>query len=173
MGRFGTSEEAALAYDACLRHHGVGDGLLRRLNFPTPQEVGLLSGAAQRRAENAQRNQKTEALSKHLFEQHLDHNDWELEWMYEGTRADGALKKRTCSIDDGWVGIQIKATNRPTQGIRRVYQFAGVSGYDGLLVICIALDQALLWTIPGGDLKVRTLTITIGGKWDTDVVGAH
>lgn len=167
LGFFATSEEAAITYDDHLRSHAAAASLVRRLNFPTPLEVRRSLADAPRSAEIGLRNSEVEALSRQLFEEHISSNDWELEWMYEGTRADGAFRPATTSVvDDGWVGLQMKAASKPISGTAAVYHFSRTQGYSGLLLCCMALDAHLLWTIPGDQVKVQGVEIRPGGKWD-------
>lgn len=151
LGLFPTSEEAALAYDDHLRSHAVAGNLVRRLNFPTPLEVRRSLADAPRNSERALRNSEAEALSKQFLEEHVSRSDWELEWMYEGTRADGAFRPATTSaVDDGWVGLQMKAASRPRSGTDAVYHFSRIARIQRASSELHGVRHALVVDNPGG-----------------------
>lgn len=102
-----------------------------------------------------------EATAKQIVETHIS-NSLECEWLCEGTLADGIIRPSLC-LDDAWIGIQVKSTAGLSNG---VYHFHHTNRYNGLLILCIGLDQKLLWTIPGCDVKVTGISVTPGGKWD-------
>lgn len=164
LGVFNLAEDAAHAYDDFIRSSGTSMALLRRLNFPTHNETTLLAGAAPQSSGARRHCYEIEALSKRLLEEGLDRTSWDLMWMPEGTRADGALRPKSHSSSDSWVGIQLKAASRPNAS--GVYTFGHLLGYHGMLIICIALDRSMLWALPGAAVTVQTMAITIGGKWD-------
>lgn len=166
LGNFERAEDAACAYDDFLRKEGTSVRLLRRVNFPTPSEAARLSVATPCVALRSRRAFEVEAISKRVFADGLDRSAWDLEWMPEGTRADGALRPRALVGGDSWFGIQMKATATSHAGRPNAYSFTNLRGYGGLLIVCIALDACRLWVLPGVAVDSPKLTITIGGKWD-------
>merc|ERR1712194_27792 len=103
-----------------------------------------------------------EATAKQIVEARIS-TSLECEWLGEGTLADGIVRPSLCS-DDAWIGIQVKAT--PGLVPAGSYRFAGCNKYSGLLMLCVSIDKELLWLIPGCDVKVVGMSITVGGKWD-------
>lgn len=162
LGCFALAEDAAHAYDGFIRASGTSVELLRRLNFPTANELACISSAVPRSTGRGCHNSQVEASSKRLLADRLDRNSWDLVWMPEGTRADGALRPRISGYT--WFGIQMKAATQPCRP--NAYSFSCVRGYEGLLMVCIALDKQYLWMLPGGAVKSTRLQITLGGKWD-------
>ncbi|CAK0891047.1 unnamed protein product [Prorocentrum cordatum] len=167
LGSFGCCIEAACAYDEFLRKCDASKySVLRRLNFPTLEEEDMVLNFSyeDRRRENIARyagNYMMQATAQQIIEAHVS-TALECEWMCEGTLADGIVRPSLCS-DDAWIGIQIKSTAEPWNGS---YRFAGAKKYAGLLMLCVGLDQELLWLIPGCDVNVECLSISVGGKWD-------
>lgn len=155
LGRHTVAEEAAAAYDDFIRSCCTGSDVVHRLNFPSVSEASLALSSAPRSTGNGSRNWQIEAASKEIIECGLAGSGLELEWMPEGTRADGAVRPKAASSDDSWVGLQLKATTGPRPN--GAHAFHRTSQLDGLLVICIALDSRLLWVLPGAEVKVSAL----------------
>lgn len=67
---------------------------------------------------------------------------------------------------DAWLEMQLKvATERKTRAGTPFYKFGHVGGYpEGMLVVCVCDDK--MWVFDGSELKMPTLNITEGGKWD-------
>lgn len=166
LGTFNNPVDAALAYDAALRSSNADIGRFRRLNFPTPEETSIQADISweHRRRSNLERYGSVflkEAASKLAVEQAIcDH--FEVHWLGEGTLADGICRPKHCTTDE-WIGIQVKATSAKHSG---AYHFSRTHGYNGLMLVCVALDCMQLWMIPGANISVRGLTISVKGKWD-------
>lgn len=63
------------------------------------------------------------------------------------------------------MGVQVKASSHPRRPGN--YVFSKTAGYHGLLVLCVALDERLLWALPGSQLNASGLSLTLRGKWDS------
>lgn len=170
VGTFNNPVDAALAYDAAVRTSTVDIQrdfqMLRRLNFPTPEEIVMQANfcSEHRRRSNLERygnNFLTEAASKAAVEQAIC-DQFEVHWLGEGTWADGICRPKQHAKDE-WIGIQVKATAARRRG---AYQFSQTQGYSGLLLVCVALDCMQLWMIPGASISAMKIRIPLGGKWD-------
>ena len=94
--------------------------------------------------------------------------------LTESSKADALLKLRGSS--QAGLPIQLKAaTSRWREG--RVYHVSKLLGYDGMLVVLVALDGGHFWTAAGEELKVDYLSITLGRESDTarrvENMGSH
>jgi|MDSZ01.3.fsa_nt_gb hypothetical protein len=67
---------------------------------------------------------------------------------------------------DAWLEMQLKvATERKSSAGTPVWDFGKVGGYpEGMLVVCVCDDK--MWVFDGSELKMPSLEITEGGKWD-------
>jgi len=167
LGTFSNPTDAALAYDAALRKANLDVPRWRHLNFPTPEEVNIMqddSTSEHRRRSNLEHHGNsfsTEAASKIAVEKTVGYH-FEVQWLGEGTRADGILRPQQHTADE-WIGIQVKAT----AGKREyAHHFTKTQEYAGLMLVCVALDCMQFWLIPGACVCAKKLSISAGGKWD-------
>ena len=169
LGYVTDEAEAALAFDRALRAAKPNvQRLQRSLNFPIAEEQSLVADPTATRERNKTlygSSCLTEARSfnmfKGLLEASTSDSAFDIRRLGEGTTAD-AVFRPVGHVDD-WVGLQLKATQ--TQH-GNAYKFGGTSGYNGLVLACLSLDANLCWIIPGDEVNVTTIAITIGGKWD-------
>lgn len=104
----------------------------------------------------------TEAAAKHLIQWHLQASGHNIQWLPEGTLADGAIHLRRDAGLDLWMGVQVKSTVGP-KGYG--HRFTYTAGYSGLLMLLVSLREPLLWLIPGSEVDVTCISIVPGGKW--------
>ena len=84
---------------------------------------------------------------------------------FDGCKADIVIKKNDI-IEDLWVGIQVKTTNKKTE--RSQYYFRLNNGkYDDCLVICICEEDKKMWLIPYGEINgLKTIGIAQKSKYN-------
>ena len=177
IGSFTAATHAAEARDQEVRRMYPDDTpnhkLKRKnlLNFPSEQEAAYHETQEQARKRGLKfqgANQRKEARSFELLNEALEASvyseKYELVRLPGSSKADALLT--LCGSSQAGLPIQPKAaTSRWKQG--RVYFFQGVLGYDGMLVVLVALDGGHFWATAGEELKVDQLGITIGCESDT------
>ena len=84
---------------------------------------------------------------------------------FDGCKADIAIKKFE-EIQDLWLGIQVKTTNKKTE--REQYYFRLNNGeYDNCLLLCICDEDKKMWLIPYEDVKgLKTIGIANKSKYN-------
>lgn len=162
LGLFSDRNTAALAHDAALRQHGLAESKLHRLNFPTLHEKAQMK-LDRSRLRPPLSSMVIEAESKAVIEAYIS-SGWELQWLGEGTRADGVFRDASACGLDAWVGIQVKAARLSAR--RRCYSFSRTSGYNGFLVLAVPIGEDFCWAFPGSAVTASMLCVTVGGKWD-------
>ena len=183
LGSFKSARQAAEAYDATLRNLCPHDKqkLKRYLNFPSKKEASYSETPAQARQRGLRlygRGNRKEARAFELFREAFAASSqaggYEIVPLTGASRAD-AVFRRKGSKGNGLL-IQLKAsTSAGNKG--RKYTFARVAGYDGMLVIMVALDGGHFWAAAGSQLQRRWLEITVGcpssRKYAVPDIGAH
>ena len=168
IGSFKTAKQAAEAYDAKLRSllSDEKHRLKKYLNFPSKAEASFsetLLQARQRGLRGCGRNSEREAMSFKLLDAAIDASSYvdgfEIARLTGASRADAVFRPR----GSGGAGllIQVKASMSVGKRSRR-YQFNGLLGYEGVLVILVALDGGHIWAAAGSQLLRRKLWITVG-----------
>ena len=64
----------------------------------------------------------------------------------------------------GGTQIQLKAASS-TSGLRS-YTFQNAGGYDGMLVVLVALDRHYIWVVPGKAIDKKHISVSIGSSRD-------
>jgi hypothetical protein len=84
---------------------------------------------------------------------------------FDGCKADIAIK-RFEEIEDLWLGIQVKTTNKKTE--REQYYFRLNNGeYDNCLLLCICDEDKSMWLIPYEEVKgLKTIGIAKKSKYN-------
>lgn len=84
---------------------------------------------------------------------------------FDGCKADIAIK-RFEEIEDLWLGIQVKTTNKKTE--REQYYFRLNNGeYDNCLLLCICDEDKNMWLIPYEEVKgLKTIGIAKKSKYN-------
>lgn len=84
---------------------------------------------------------------------------------FDGCKADIAIKKFE-EIEDLWLGIQVKTTNKKTE--REQYYFRLNNGeYDNCLLLCICDEDKKMWLIPYEEVKgLKTIGIAKKSKYN-------
>ncbi|CAE7322487.1 unnamed protein product [Symbiodinium pilosum] len=102
-----------------------------------------------------------------IFEKSLLAHRYELRRLTGSSKADALLMPK--DSEGSGLPIQIKASSnsRKGEGRRCRYDFHNVLGYDGMLVLMVALDSGYVWACSGQSLKVQKLQVTVGCKSDT------
>ena len=183
IGSFKSAKKAAEAYDAQLRSLFPDDKqkLKRYLNFPSKKEASYSETAAQARQRGLRlsgRNNRNEARAFELFREAFavsSHAEgYEIVPLTGASRADAVFRHKG-SGEDGLL-IQLKAsTSLGKKG--RAYRFNRVAGYDGMIVVMVALDGGHLWAAAGSQLHSNYLLITVGAassrKYAVPDIGAQ
>ena len=172
-------EEAAQAHDRCLRalcSNGVR--LKRSLNFPTSLEASYSETNQQARtrslaahADKADKEEESfDRLQKRL---HLSHaaSAYEILQVPGFSRADAIFQAKGSTT--GGVSLQLKSSSRHGNA----YMFSSTRGYDGMLLILVALCSDLIWVVPGALITQTSLKIRIGSsrdkEWRVEDIGAY
>ena len=167
LGSFQSAKKAAEAYDAKLRNLFPSDKqkLKRYLNFPSKKEARYSETDARARQRGLRiggRNYRNEARAFELFREAFAASSaegYEIVPLTGASRADAVFRPK--GSEGNGLLIQLKAaTSRGKKG--REYHFNRVVGYDGMLVIMVALDGGHLWTAAGSQLQINHLSITVG-----------
>ena len=171
VGFFDSEIEAAHAFDQKLRSLCPDDvvRLQKSLNFPTKREVSLFACQQERReralqksSERASKEEESFCLLQARFmasPQALTH---EIVRVSGSSRVDAILQ-----IQNSAAGIPLQLKSASASGTRQhVFSFAHVCGYDGMLVVMIALGHDHMWAAEGACIRQKTLCITLGSDRD-------
>ena len=187
LGQFKSAKQAAEAYDQEVRRmypDDTPDHKFRRknwLNFPSEEEAvyhETPEEARKRAMKTFGSNHRKEARSFELLKEALEASvyseKYELVRLTGSSKADALLKLRGSS--QAGLPIQIKAaTSQWKQG--RIYIFNGLLGYEGMLVVLVALDGGHFWAAAGEEIKSEQTGITIGCASDmarrVDNIASH
>ena len=84
---------------------------------------------------------------------------------FDGCKADIVIKKFE-EIEDLWLGIQVKTTNKKTE--RGQYYFRLNNGnYDNCLLLCICDEDKKMWLIPYEEVKgLKTIGVAQKSKYN-------
>jgi len=78
--------------------------------------------------------------------------------LWEGTLADILIRYKYKKL---FYGIQIKTTKKISK--KKRYQFNHTKGYEGLILICVCIDENKIWVMPG-EITKNMDTLNIGGS---------
>jgi len=158
IGLFVSQLEAAEAVDHALRRWGPANSRAR-LNFPSTCDMA--------RARNVEVYGAAHTTEARAWQQILrslhawaTSGRFEVRRLREGTHADAIFRCRDPGYDDMWVGMQVKSTARASAN--NTFTFNNTRGYDGLLLVCVALVPGVIWVIPGDTVGVGYLTLKVG-----------
>ena len=176
VGTYGSAMQAAQAFDDRLRLICGNDPfrLRRSLNFPSKDEAAFRETPLQTRkrvlrtyGDSARKEAEGFKLIHAIFEKSLLAHRYELRRLTGSSKADALLMPK--DSEGSGLPIQIKASSnsRKGEGRRCRYDFHNVLGYDGMLVLMVALDSGYVWACSGQSLKVQKLQVTVGCKSDT------
>ena len=84
---------------------------------------------------------------------------------FDGCKADIVIKKFE-EIEDLWLGIQVKTTNKKTE--RGQYYFRLNNGnYEDCLLLCICDEDKKMWLIPYEEVKgLKTIGVALKSKYN-------
>ena len=84
---------------------------------------------------------------------------------YDGCKADIVVKPNDV-IEDLWLGIQVKSTNKKTE--RSQYYFRLNTGkYDNCLMLCMCDEDKKMWLIPYEEVKgLKTIGVAQKSKYN-------
>ena len=180
VGYFGCQVEAAEAYDARLRSLCEDGGRLKKsLHFPTAQEASFETCQLESREHALRVHQnklRTEEESFRtlwrLFQQTSQASCYEIVRIGGFARAD-ALFRLVGSV--AGIRLQIKSsTARGRNGLS--YRFCKTNGYEGMLLILVAPDIKMCWTVAGGQVLQKHIAILLGSHrdrcWRAQDIGA-
>ena len=168
LGSFRTAEKAAEAYDRCLRALSSDPIRLQRcLNFPSAEEVAFKESPAQARQRGISLSGNSCAKESQAFDllrRELDSSphsaNYEICRLSGASRADAIFHLRSASMACG-TQLQLKAaTSRGRFG--RYHVFRKTAGYHGMLIVFVSLDQNCFWAVPGSDMLLNYLSLTVG-----------
>ena len=172
VGFFEDATEAARAYDARLRalcHDGVR--LKKSLNFPSQSELCFVETPADARARALATHADKAAKEEMSRQRLLDRFAWspaastyEIVWVPGFARVDALFQPKGCM--DGGLCLQLKSASPLRNSRSTWYSFNQASGYKGMLMLLIALDQDLIWAASGKAVDQRTFRIRLGSSRD-------
>ena len=173
-GSFDSERCAAQAYDQCLRALCQDRVRLRRsLNFPTAAEGDFQEDPATARARGIATVRdsfgKEEESFRRLQERFLHSSlasSYEIVPVPGMSRVDALFQQRGSST--GGLRLQLKSASSNLSGTRgrQKYGFMHTSGYEGMLLVLIALDIDSLWVVPGTAVRQKCLRIAVGSSRD-------
>ena len=171
LGLFHSEQEAAQRYDKQLRALCQDEHRLRRsLNFPTPSEASFRQSPQEARQRALQVHSDTtqlEEASLHRVQQRFlstpQASIYEIARVSRSSRIDALIQ--TIASQAGGACLQFKsASARKFHG--NGYGFKHTKGYEGMLLVLVALDRDLLWAVPGKLVTSQTLWLTIDSARD-------
>ena len=170
-GCFESELQAAEAYDARLRELcQEGARLKKSLNFPTDSELDFRETSVQARARalrlHSDKAAKEDASRRRLEERFAlapESSEYEIIWVPGFSRVDALFQPKGCST--GGTRLQLKSSS-PTGAHGRSYIFKQTHGYDGMLLILVALDHDLIWAVPGEAVTQRSFFLKLGTSRD-------
>ena len=90
---------------------------------------------------------------------------FQIKKTFDGCMADIILRPLD-SIDDLWLGIQVKSTYKKCDRGEYDFKLNGTN-YDNYLILCICLEDKKMWLIPYEDVKgQKTIKISIKSKYN-------
>ena len=170
-GLFRSEICAAHAYDQRLRaicHDGLR--LKRSLNFPSSAEASFSENTAIARARGVaaqrDRKRKEEESFCHLQQRLLCSTvaDFEVVRVPGFSRADALFQRKGSSA--GGLPLQLKAASASGLGDRPIFCFKNTAGYDGMLLILVAIDHGIVWAVPGAGISQVSYNIQLGSGRD-------
>ena len=175
VGLFAQETDAAQAFDAKLRQICQDPMRLKKsLNFPTEQEASYEANLSEMRSRGLKRGSanfaKEVQAHQHLqarFLQSPQASEFEIVHVPSQSRVD-ALYQPRWSKGSG-LALQLKSStssSRSSSSESRCYTFQHVDGYDGMLLVLVALDHDSIWMVPGSKISQRCLRITVGSQRD-------
>ena len=170
-GLFGSEVCAARAYDQHLRvrcHDGLR--LKRSLNFPSSAEASFSENTAIARARGVaaqrDRKRKEEESFCHLQQRLLCSTvtGFEVVRVPGFSRADALFQRKGSSA--GGLPLQLKAASASGLGDKPIFCFKKTAGYDGMLLILVAVDYGIVWAVPGAAVTQQSFNIQLGSSRD-------
>ena len=171
IGFFDSEIIAAHAYDERLRELcDDGARLKKSLNFPSGSEASFRQSPQEARdrglathANNARKEDDSFRLLHNCFRLSTQAEKFEVVRVSGASRMDALFKPKD-SVQGG-LCLQLKsASGRGSKN--QIYQFRRTAGYEGMLLILVALDQRLLWAVPGHFVTQKCLSISVGTERD-------
>ena len=172
LGLFLCERQAAFAYDAKLRDLCKGhDGhrLKASLNFPSMEESAFTETRLEKRARDLQRSHVHAGKERRAFTRVLQElqksavsSSFEIVPVSSSSRVDAIFRRKGSA---GGLPLQLKSSSGGgTHG--RYYCFKRVQGYDGMLLLLIALDCDMFWAVPGASIVQHHIFLVLGGTKD-------
>ena len=181
-GLFSNETAAACAFDAKLRGMCKDPVRLKRsLNFPTQQEASHRESLLDIRARSMRTYSQSRTKEVDSFQRLQDRlstskqaSDFEIVHIPSQSRVD-ALFQSLKSKSEG-LPLQLKSSSCYNRsGRASFYSFGSTNGYDGMLLVLIALDRDMIWMVPGKDVSQTCLKIILGSQrdraWRVEEVG--
>ena len=180
LGCFDSEHRAALAYDQGLRSLCRDERRLKKsLNFPSPAEVEFVESPQKARSRALAQFSHMAVNEEESFRRlHHYFQSSSYSWSYEIARVSGSARAdaifQPIGALSGGVQLQVKSTrSRGPSGC--TYSFRGTNGYEGMVLVLIALDRDVLWAVPGKVVPQKTFNITLGSDrdqaWRTSDIG--
>ncbi|CAE7948084.1 unnamed protein product, partial [Symbiodinium sp. KB8] len=172
-GYFSNDTEAACASDAKLRAICTDPVRLKKsLNFPTNEEASYEEPLSQMRSRGLKKNSKNCAKGvesfqrlQNLFSKCPQASEFEIVNVPSQSRVDALFQPR--GSKSGGLPLQLKSSSCRNTNRGEYYAFQHTSGYDGMLLVLIALDHDMIWMVPGRDVSQKSLTVRLGSERDT------
>ncbi|CAE7727060.1 unnamed protein product, partial [Symbiodinium sp. CCMP2456] len=171
-GYFSNDTEAACAFDAKLRAICTDPVRLKKsLNFPTKAEASYEEPLSERRSRGLKKSSQNSAKDVESF-QHLQHrfskspqaSEFEIVNIPSQSRVDALFQPR--GSKSVGLPLQLKSSTNRNKNSGECYAFQRTSGYDGMVLVLIALDCDMIWMVPGSEVSQTSLWITLGSKRD-------
>ncbi|CAE7622692.1 unnamed protein product, partial [Symbiodinium necroappetens] len=170
VGYFSNDTEAACAFDAKLRAICTDPVRLKKsLNFPRKEEASYEEPLSERRSRGLKKSFKSlakdvESLRRlqHRFSKSPQASEFEIVNIPSQSRVDALFQPR--GSKSGGLPLQLKSSSRHKSGSSQYYFFSGTRGYDGMLLVLIALDRDMIWMVPGSEVSQKQLAVTLGSE---------
>ncbi|CAE7239881.1 unnamed protein product [Symbiodinium sp. CCMP2592] len=170
-GVFANATEGAYAFDETLRANCRDPIRLKQsLNFPTEQEASYEESLSDRRSRclkqysNSAKGVESLLRFQHRFSKSPQASEFEIVNIPSQSRVDAVLQAR--GSKSGGLALQLKSSTCHNRQSSELYVFGNTQGYNGMLLVLIALDRDIVWMVPGSEVSQRTLQIRVGSQRD-------
>ena len=171
-GFFSNDSEAGYAFDAKLRAICSDPVRLKKsLNFPTKEEASYEETLSEKRSRclkmYSQSNAKdVESLQRlqQRFWKSPQASEYEIVNVPSQSRVDAVLQP--LGSKSGGLALQLKSSSCHKTSSSEYYVFGRTGGYDGILLVLIALDRDVIWLVPGSNVSQQSLSVTLGSERD-------
>ncbi|CAE7849599.1 unnamed protein product, partial [Symbiodinium necroappetens] len=160
VGYFLNETEAACEFDKTLRSICRDPVRLKKsLNFPTKEEASYEEPLSERRSRGLKKSSKNRAKDveslqrlQHRFSKSPEASDFEIANVPSLSRVDALFRPR--GAKSGGLPLQLKSSScHNYSGEYYFYAFSNTKGYEGMLLVLVALDRDIIWMVPGSEVS--------------------